>query len=270
MKRSPARHLALNTGTATISGSKLCEIGLDQRAKLRRHLGPLSKPELEPRTPGAAACRARRRSSIRAPAPPPATASAAAHRRDRRRRRAAAAGRHRSPARAGRACRATSCSPRGPPRQQFADRVHDTGCTWSPNWSASAGPLNGPVGQIHPLDAALDQPNTTARDDPPAPSTSASLVAWSSRRPGVEIVDEALDIGVGRAQLAVVVPQRIGGADRAARSSGFVSASARSLCGMVTLAPTKRASSDAARIRQSLRRDRLDVVAAGRPSVRNQ
>ena len=59
------------------------------------------------------------------------------------------------------------------------------------------------------------RPNTTARDAPPAPSTSASSHLVPAGRAGVEIVDKAFDVGVGRAQLAIVEPQRIGRADRA-------------------------------------------------------
>ena len=97
---------------ARYSRSSLCEIGLDQRAKFRRHLGALSEPEFEPAhrlmqqhaepVGGLQSARPRRRQAMAFPA---------AHRPGRRPRHAAAAGRHRVRARAGRACRARSCSP---------------------------------------------------------------------------------------------------------------------------------------------------------------
>ena len=59
------------------------------------------------------------------------------------------------------------------------------------------------------------RPNRTARDAPPAPSTSASSAIVPAGRAGVEIVDKTFDVGVGRAELAILEPQRVGRADRA-------------------------------------------------------
>jgi len=68
------------------------------------------------------------------------------------------------------------------------------------------GAVEGPVGQMHALDAALDQAeHHRARRTPGAKYQRLPGGVPSGRR-GVEIVDKAFDVGVGRAQLAAVIP----------------------------------------------------------------
>jgi hypothetical protein len=78
-----------------------------------------------------------------------------------------------------------------------------------------ARPLRGPVYQMNPLEPALDQSKYHGARCPPGSQHQRIGAAAPSGRAGVEIVDEALDIGVGRKQLATFVPQCVGGADRA-------------------------------------------------------
>ena len=68
---------------------------------------------------------------------------------------------------------------------------------------------------MHALDAALDQPEHHRARRAAGAQHQRILGPVPSGRAGVEIVDEAFDVGVGRAQFAALVPQRIGGADRA-------------------------------------------------------
>ena len=76
-------------------------------------------------------------------------------------------------------------------------------------------PVDGPVGQMHTLDAALDQ----AEHHRARGAAGAKHQGFPSGVPsgcaGVEIMDKTFDVGVGRAQLAAVIPERIGSADRA-------------------------------------------------------
>src|ERR1700722_4592048 len=65
------------------------------------------------------------------------------------------------------------------------------------------------------LDAALDQSEHHRPRRPAGAEHQRLLQAVPSWRAGIEIIDKAFDVGVGRAQLAALVPQRIGGADRA-------------------------------------------------------
>jgi len=81
--------------------------------------------------------------------------------------------------------------------------------------------------------------NTTARAAPPAPSTSASSAASQpaaqasrlARKPSTSVLVERNSPLSIQSVLAAPTAR--------ARASGNDSASARSLCGMVTLAPTK-------------------------------
>ena len=75
--------------------------------------------------------------------------------------------------------------------------------------------IGGAVGQMHALDAALEQPEHHRARRTAGAEHQRVFGAVPSGRAGVEIIDETLDVGVGRAQFAVLVPQRIGRADRA-------------------------------------------------------
>ena len=115
-----------------------------------------------------------------------------------------------------------------------------------------AGAIHGAVGQMHTLDAALDQSEHHRARRPAGAQHQRFRGCVPARRAGVEIVDEAFDVGVGRAQFAASYHSVLAAPTARARASGADSASARSLCGMVTLAPTKPWVRDAARIRQNL------------------
>ena len=68
---------------------------------------------------------------------------------------------------------------------------------------------------MHAADAALDQPEHHRARRAAGAEHQRIGRSVPSGRAGVEIIDEAFDVGVGRAQFAAIVPQRIGGADRA-------------------------------------------------------
>ncbi len=88
-----------------------------------------------------------------------------------------------------------------------------SGCTFGPNCAASASArARVRLARWTRLKPRSSRPNTTAREEPPAPSTSASSRLVPAGRAGVEIAEKAFDIGIGRAQLAVGKPQRVGGA----------------------------------------------------------
>ena len=115
------------------------------------------------------------------------------------------------------------------------------GCTAAPNtWrNASARSSVRLTTTMRPMPRAR-RPWTTARAAPPAPSTTTCFrLAIPARRADVEIGQKSFDIGVGRAQDAMPSSHNVLAAPTArARSSGSDSASAASLCGTVTLAPT--------------------------------
>ena len=127
-----------------------------------------------------------------------------------------------------------------------------------------AGPLHGPVGQMHALDAALDQPEHDGARRAAGAQHQRIFSFVPSGRAGVEIVDKTFDVGVGRAQFVPPWYHSVLAAPTAlARSSGTDSASARSLCGMVTLAPTKPWTTECnTKLGKLVRRHRLDDVAA--------
>jgi len=64
-------------------------------------------------------------------------------------------------------------------------------------------------------DAALDQPEQHGARRTASAQHQRILGFVPAGRASIEIVDEALDVGVGRAKLAVGKPKRVGGADRA-------------------------------------------------------
>ena len=106
-------------------------------------------------------------------------------------------------------------------------------------------------------------PNTTARDAPPAPSTSASVAsshpgAQASRllmKPSTSVLVERSSRPSYHSVLAAPTAR--------ARASGIDNSSARSLCGMVTLAPTKPWRRQMQHeLGKAFGRHRLDVVAA--------
>ena len=78
-----------------------------------------------------------------------------------------------------------------------------------------AGPLYRAVGQMHALDAALDQAEHHRARRSAGAQHQRIGGRVPARRAGVQIADESLDVGIGRTELAILVPQRIGGADRA-------------------------------------------------------
>ena len=75
-------------------------------------------------------------------------------------------------------------------------------------------PVAGPVRQMHALDAALDKSEHHRARRPAGAQHQRVLDSVPPLRAGVEIMDEAFDVRVGRAQLAALVPQGIGRADR--------------------------------------------------------
>ena len=87
-----------------------------------------------------------------------------------------------------------------------------------------------PVCQMHALDAALDQPEHHRARRAAGAEHQRIGGGVPSRRAGVEIIDETFDVGVGRAQFAALVPQRIGGADGAGARVRLRSAPARAPC----------------------------------------
>ena len=93
---------------------------------------------------------------------------------------------------------------------------HATGCTSGAELIGQRlRAIEGAVGQMHALDAALDQSEHHRARRAAGAEHQRIFGAVPSGRAGVEIVDEPLDVGVGRAQFAVLVPQRIGRADGA-------------------------------------------------------
>ena len=68
---------------------------------------------------------------------------------------------------------------------------------------------------MHALDAAVEQAEHHRARRTAGAQHQRILALVPAGRAGVEIVDKAFDVGVGRAQLAVLEPQRIGRADRA-------------------------------------------------------
>ncbi len=68
---------------------------------------------------------------------------------------------------------------------------------------------------MHALDAALEQAEHHRARRPAGPQHQCVRGTVPPGRAGVEIIDKTFDVGVGRTQLAVLVPQRIGRADRA-------------------------------------------------------
>src|SRR5450759_1399028 len=72
------------------------------------------------------------------------------------------------------------------------------------------------VDDIDAPDIALDQrEDNGARTAAGAQHRGGFQTAVPARRGGIEIGEEAFDVGIGRAQRFAIVPQRIGGADRA-------------------------------------------------------
>ena len=116
---------------------------------------------------------------------------------------------------------------------------------------------------MHALDAALDQAEHHRARRAAGAQHQRVVGGVPARCAGVEIIDEAFDVGVGRAQFALLVPQRVGGADRA-RPRVRPRQRQRAL-----LVRKGDVGADEAVARQmqhefgkSFRRHRLDVVAA--------
>ena len=78
-----------------------------------------------------------------------------------------------------------------------------------------SGALGGPVRQMDDFDAALDQSEHHRARRAARAEHQRLLSRIPSARAGVEIIDKALDVGVGRVQLAALIPQRVGRTDRA-------------------------------------------------------
>ncbi len=106
-------------------------------------------------------------------------------------------------------------------RQHLADRLPGDRMHVAELVGQRAGAIERSVGQMHALDAALEQSeHHRARRAAGAQHQRVGGLVPSGCA-GVEIVDEALDVGVGRAQFAVLVPQRVGGADGAGAFIGL-------------------------------------------------
>ena len=73
---------------------------------------------------------------------------------------------------------------------------------------------------MHVFDAALDQAEYHRARRAAGAQHQRVGGFIPSARAGIEIVDEAFNVGVGGAQLACLVPQRVGGADRAGAGIG--------------------------------------------------
>src|SRR5664279_3359702 len=76
------------------------------------------------------------------------------------------------------------------------------------------------VGRIYVINRSLERAEALkkkfgARAAAGAQHRGGFQAAVPARRGGVEIGEKAFDVGIGRAQRVVVVPQRVGGADRA-------------------------------------------------------
>ena len=75
--------------------------------------------------------------------------------------------------------------------------------------------LKGAVRQIYALDPAFEQPEHHRAGRTAGAQYQRVIDPVPARRGRIEMVDEAFDVGIGRAQFARFVPQRIGGADGA-------------------------------------------------------
>ena len=151
------------------------------------------------------------------------------------------AGRCRVRAPAGRACRARWCSPAIRRAAGLAGSLPTQSDARGRRIVAPA-PVRAPTVRFATCTRLMPRstsPNTTARDAPPAPSTSASStasqpVALASRL----LMKPSMSVLVERSS-----PPRTTACwrrrPRARARRATVSASARSLCGIVTLAPTK-------------------------------
>src|ERR1700730_10463807 len=205
-----------NRCLSDIPVSNLCEIGLNQRAKLGRHLGALAEPEFEP---------AHR--LVQQHAEPVGGFQSARPGRDKQRcfqrhiyeicnngmcRQQAGVDLQRGLAMHAKRRRVDQ---EARARQQIAEGIPCDGVnTGAELIRQRLRALEGAVRQMHAADAALDQPeNHRARR---AAGAEHQRVAGSipASRAGVEIADKTFDVGIGRAQFCAFVPQRIGCADR--------------------------------------------------------
>jgi hypothetical protein len=86
------------------------------------------------------------------------------------------------------------------------------GCTFGPNCFASVS-ARATVGEVDALDAAFEQAEHDRARGTAGPEHQCLFRAVPTGRSGIEIADEAFDIGIGRAQLAVGKPKRVRSAD---------------------------------------------------------